>query len=133
MKISFKNNVSEPLVTILVITYNSSEFIIETLKSVMLQTYRNIELIVSDDGSQDNTVVLCKDWIEENKERFINTRIIEVKKNTGIPANCNRGLKESKGEWLKYIAGDDVLFNTCIEDCLGFVKQSDEEISVLIA
>lgn len=103
------------LVSVIVITYNSSNYILETLESIKAQTYQNIELIISDDGSKDETIGICEKWITENKNRFANTHIITVEKNTGIPANCNRGIRASKGEWIKLIAGDDLLLNNCIE------------------
>jgi len=112
---------NDPLVSIVIITYNSSKFIFETLESVKLQTYRNIELIVSDDCSSDNTVELCSNWIEMNRSRFVSTKLITTPVNTGISSNCNRGLRECTGEWLKIISGDDVLLNNFIEDNLEFV------------
>ena len=51
-----------PLVSIVVITYNSAEYVLETLESAKAQTYQNIELIVSDDCSADNTVETCSRW-----------------------------------------------------------------------
>ena len=102
-----------PLVSIIVITYNSSKYVLETLESAKAQTYQNIELIVSDDCSTDNTVEICHNWIEQNKERFVRTELITVEKNTGIAPNCNRGVKAAKGEWVKLIAGDDVLHQNC--------------------
>lgn len=105
-----------PLVSIIVVTYNSSKYVLETLKSAKSQTYRNIELIVSDDCSVDHTVELCRHWLEENKERFIRTEIIAVEKNTGIAPNCNRGLRSARGEWIKLIAGDDILLPNCLSD-----------------
>lgn len=106
---------NNPLVSINVITYNSSKFVLETLESAKAQTYQNIELIVSDDCSTDNTVDICREWIEKNKDRFVRTELITVEKNTGIAANCNRAVKASKGEWIKGIAGDDILMENCIE------------------
>lgn len=105
----------EPLVTIIVITYNSSKYVLETLESVKAQIYQNIELIVSDDSSTDNTVEICRNWIEENKNRFVNTKLITVENNTGIAPNCNRGLYNAKGDWVKFIAGDDLLYTNCIQ------------------
>lgn len=116
----------EPLVSIIIITYNSSKYVLETLESAKNQTFKNIELIISDDGSsEDNTVDICKNWLAENEERFVNSKILTVEENTGIPANCNRGVKASKGEWVKLIAGDDLLFTTCIEDFLKFVQSNE--------
>jgi alpha-1,3-rhamnosyltransferase len=118
--------IEQPLVSIVVITYNSSDYVLETLESAKDQTYKNIELIISDDCSTDNTVEICKNWLEENKERFKHTELIKVEKNTGIPANCNRGVKASMGEWVKLIAGDDILFNEAIKNYLDFLKQNKE-------
>lgn len=114
----------EPLISIIVVTYNSSRFVLETLESVKNQTYRNIELIITDDCSLDNTVGICNKWIESNKDCFVRTKIITVERNTGIPCNCNRGLKKSYGQWIKLIAGDDQLLETCIEDNLSFVREN---------
>jgi alpha-1,3-rhamnosyltransferase len=72
--------IEQPLVSIVVITYNSSDYVLETLESAKDQTYKNIELIISDDCSTDNTVEICKNWLEENKERFKHTELITVKK-----------------------------------------------------
>ncbi len=111
---------NNPLVSIIVITYNSSQYVLETLESAKKQTYQNIELIVTDDCSTDNTVDCCQNWLNENKERFVRTRIITTKKNYGIPANCNRGVIAARGVWIKYIAGDDMLIQTCIEDYITY-------------
>ncbi|PMB24596.1 hypothetical protein CEN47_17710, partial [Fischerella thermalis CCMEE 5319] len=117
-----------PLVSIIVITYNSAKYVLETLESAKAQTYQNIELIVSDDGSTDETVEICRKWIEENKERFVKTELITVPANTGIPANCNRGVKAAKGEWVKLIAGDDILSDFCIERNISFSTNSSSMI-----
>jgi len=98
--------------------------VIETLESAKAQTYQNIELIVSDDCSTDKTVEICRNWIEKNGERFRRTELITVTSNTGIPANCNRGLAVAKGVWVKFIAGDDVLTNDCIEVLMDYVKSN---------
>lgn len=111
-----------PLVSIIVITYNSSKYVLETLESAKTQTYKNIELIISDDCSSDNTVEVCQKWLNVNKDSFVRTEMITVDKNTGVSANCNRGVKVTKGVWLKLIAGDDILDKTCIEYGIDFIK-----------
>lgn len=126
MKDSIINNDAEinPLVSIIVITYNSSKYVLETLESAKAQTYQNIELIISDDCSQDDTVAVCKEWLEENKGRFVSTELITAPENTGIPKNCNRGLHASKGEWVKPIAGDDALYKDCVKKNIEFVTKN---------
>lgn len=108
------------LVSIIVVTYNSSEYVIETLESIKSQTYQKIELIVADDCSKDNTLEICKNWIERNKLRFTSTELIKIKKNTGTSSNINRGMAAAKGSYIKTIAGDDILLNNCVEESLDF-------------
>lgn len=115
-----------PLVSISVITYNSSKYVLETLESAKAQTYQNIELIVSDDCSTDNTVEICRNWIDEHKDRFVRTKLITVEKNTGIPANFNRGVRASQGEWVKPIAGDDSLYPNAIENVISVVEAKSD-------
>lgn len=112
----------QPLVSVPVITYNSAKFVLETLESIKAQTYQNIELIISDDCSTDNTVELCQKWVEENKDRFVRTQIITVDKNTGVSANFNRAEAACQGEWVKPIAGDDVLMPDCIESYIVYIN-----------
>lgn len=112
------------LVSIIIITYNSSKYVLETLESIYTQTYKNIELIISDDASKDDTVRVCKLWLDKNKNRFVNTELITAPINTGIPANCNRGIKKAKGEWIKIIAGDDTLKKNAIDLILKHAKNN---------
>jgi len=121
MEMKEKSEIVDPLVSIIVITYNSAKYVLETLESAKAQTYQNIELIVSDDCSTDNTVEICRKWINENVERFVRTELVTAEKNTGIAPNCNRGLFAAKGEWVKFIAGDDILLPNCIADNINYV------------
>ena len=116
------NDSQLPMVSVTVITYNSSKTVLETLDSIYNQTYPTLELIVSDDCSTDNTVQVCRDWIEAHKERFVRTELLTVEKNTGISANLNRAEAACRGEWVKGIAGDDLLLPDCIQDCVSFAK-----------
>ena len=118
----------QPLVSIRVITYNSAKTVLETLESIKAQTYPNIELIISDDCSKDNTVEICREWAEKNKERFVRTEILTVEKNTGVSANCNRAENACQGDWAKGIAGDDLLVPNCIQDCMDYVKENPDTI-----
>lgn len=117
-----------PLVSVPVITYNSSATVIETLESIYNQTYPNIELIVSDDCSPDNTVEICREWIDAHKDRFVRTELLTVEKNTGVAGNNNRAEAACRGEWSKGIAGDDILLPNCIQDCVNYVIEHPETI-----
>lgn len=108
------NIITSPLVSVVVITYNSSKYVLETLESIKNQDYTNIELIISDDCSTDDTFNIACQWIDKNKDYFVRALAVQTEQNGGICVNYNRGLKEVRGEWVKYIAGDDMLFPNCI-------------------
>ena len=115
-----------PLVSVVVVTYNSEDTVIETLESIKNQTYQNIELVISDDCSTDNTSVVCRDWVRENSIYFQNTIVLNASCNTGVAGNCNRGFRAANGSWIKGIAGDDVLESNCIEELIGFQIDNPE-------
>lgn len=112
-----------PLVSVVVVTYNSSRFLLEALEAIKAQTYRNIELIITDDCSKDDTVRLCGEWLGANEGRFVSSRVMAADKNGGLTVNCNKGVSASKGDWLKLIAGDDILLPNCIEDNVRYVLE----------
>ena len=121
----------QPLVSIIVVTYNSAEFVIETLESAAKQTFQNIELIVSDDHSSDNTVEICNNWINKNSDRFVRTVVVTSGINTGVPSNINRGVKSALGLWIKCIAGDDLLSEECLTELLHYISAQTEDIKIL--
>lgn len=114
----------QSLVSVTVISYNSSDTIEETLDSVFAQTYQNLELIISDDSSKDKTIDVCKDWISTHKDRFVRVVLLTTDENQGIVRNCNRSCREAKGVWIKLIAADDILFPNCIEDYVNYCNQN---------
>lgn len=121
-----------PIVSIIVATYNSSPFIIETLESISKQTWKEIELIITDDCSKDDTVEICRNWLDKNKERLISGKIITSEINTGVSANANRGLKAAEGEWIKLLGADDTLKQDCIENNMRFVE-TNSDVKVLFS
>ena len=62
------------LISIMIVSYNSQDTILETLASTLVQSYKNIELIITDDCSSDNTARIVKEWIKKNKNMFIMTQ-----------------------------------------------------------
>lgn len=112
-----------PLVSIIVITYNSSQTIIDTLNSINGQSYSNIELIISDDASTDDTISLCKEWIKNNSSRFIQYYINVNSTNLGVTKNCNAGCTLAHGHWIKLIAGDDALLSNAITEFMAFSQK----------
>lgn len=122
----------QKLISVVVITYNSSSFVEQTLDSVYRQNYENIELIISDDCSSDDTETICKKWIEHVNayERFAEVKFVKTPTNGGICANYNNGLLHATGEWIKYIAGDDILTDNCIAKFVESTFESDEKIMI---
>ena len=114
------------LVSVVVITYNSSATVIETLESVKSQTFKNIELIVSDDCSKDNTTSIVERWMKKNEGYFVNCKLIKSPYNTGTAGNLNRGCKATNGEWIKSIAADDNLLPQAIEWYVNYVKDNPD-------
>ena len=104
-----------------VITYNSASTVIETLDSIAAQAYPNLELVISDDGSRDNSIALCEEWLKTHEGRFSRTKIITVEHNTGTSANCNRLARELKGDYYMLIAGDDKMLPNGVELVAAYI------------
>lgn len=111
------------LVSVIVYTYHSSKTIIETLDSIYHQTYKMLELIVSDDASTDDTQKLVQDWLDKHKERFIRGELKVNPVNMGITKHFMKGISYANGKWIKILAGDDMLLETCIQDDLLYVQR----------
>ncbi len=123
---------TDVLVSVIITSYNSSRYIVETLDSIYRQSWQEIELIITDDCSQDDTVKISTKWLEENGHRFFKTSILTFPQNTGVSANANRGLKAAEGDWIKYLGADDTLKPGCIENNMSFIK-ANPEIRVLFS
>lgn len=117
-----------PLVSVVIITYNSESTIIETLDSIKQQTYRKIELIISDDCSTDNTRNICNEWIDSNEDRFFECKLVTSGVNTGVAPNINRGLRECRGEWIKILGADDLFLPNAVSDVMTFATPGKDII-----
>lgn len=120
-----------PLISIVVVTYNSGKFVRETLESILTQTYKGpIELFVSDDGSKDDTLKICKEWISKHHSFFTKAQVIQTPNNLGICGNYNFALSHLRGEWVKYIAGDDLLMPECIYEFVKTTQTSKDKFFI---
>ncbi len=111
----------ENMFSIVVFTYNQAHIVTETLDSIYNQTFRNIELIISDDASKDSTQEVIKHWLQEHNDRFVNVIVNFNVENLGIVKNYYTGLKLVNGEFVKPIAGDDILLPDSIEKMHNFL------------
>ena len=96
------------LVSIIVPVYNTAEYVEECIQSILSQSYKNIELILVNDGSTDGSDVVCKKY-----ENLPNVIYIE-QENLGTTAARKRGVEESHGEWIMFVDSDDYLLEDSI-------------------
>lgn len=100
----------EPIVSILIPTYNRADYLGEAIDSALAQTYKNIEIIVHDDASTDDTPNLLKKCSDPR------LRIIRTEDNHGMLGGWNYIVTKAKGEYIKFLASDDLLEPTCVEE-----------------
>jgi len=111
------------LVSINILTYNAQDLIEQCLKSVLEQTYENLEILVIDNASTDNTL----EKIRNSKFELRNIRIIKNKKNLGFSAGHNIGIREGRGEYVLCLNQDVVLDKDFIKYAVKIMEQ-DEKI-----
>lgn len=99
----------KPLVSVCIPAYNNEEYIEETCRSVLAQTYENLELVVVDDCSGDGTVRIVESLADKR------VRLVKNEKNLGMAGNWNRCIQEARGEFVKILCGDDILYPKSIE------------------
>ena len=93
----------EPLVSVCIPAYNNAEYIKDTIDSILNQTYQNIELVIVDDNSKDNTYELIQKIGDERIKLYHND------KNLGMSGNWNRCLSLCTGKYAKLVCADDIL------------------------
>lgn len=118
----------QPLVSVIVVSYNHSKYIRENLDSIKAQTYPNIELIVADDASADNSVEVFEAWLSEN---HYPAKKIFHKQNTGLATTLNECLELITGKYVKLIAADDFLHPESIAQCVAKLEELGEEYGMV--
>ena len=99
-----------PLVSVVIPCYNHEQFIKDSIQSVINQTYENIELIVIDDGSQDNSIMKIQEMIDSCEQRFKRFEF-RSRPNIGLSSTLNEGLEWCHGKYFSPMASDDQMFN----------------------
>lgn len=113
-----------PLISVIVPIYNVENFLDECIKSIANQSYKNLEIILVDDGSTDNSSQICDAW----KQTDDRVRVIH-KENGGSSSSRNEGLNIAKGDYIGFVDSDDYISEFMFEELLNGLIKSDSKIS----
>lgn len=111
---------NEKLVSVCVNSYNSADTITETLNSIINQTYKNLQIIVVDDCSTDNTVEIVKKFNDDRIELHV------LPENGGVCVSNNKALKLAKGEYISHVDADDMWKSDMLEKQVGFLEEHSQ-------
>lgn len=113
------------LVSIIVPIYNSKKYLERTINSVLNQDYREIEVVLVDDGSNDGSIEVCKMYqLKDNRIKFFN------KSNGGVSSARNLGLKNCEGDFITFVDSDDFISNNYISTLLNYQKEENYDIVI---
>lgn len=115
-------SITQPLVSIICTAYNHEKFVVQALDSVYNQSYKNIELIIVDNASEDNTLSMIENWLK-NKNGI---KLIKNGINLGITKSFNQAVKFSKGDYLMDLSADDVVLPYGIELLINFAIKNPQ-------
>lgn len=107
------------MISIVIPLYNKEHCIRQTLSSILLQNYQDFEIIIVNDGSKDKSVDIVNS-INDDRIILIN------KENEGVSKTRNRGIKETKGEWIMFFDADDLMVEGCLQALVDLGKQFPE-------
>ncbi|MBR3002612.1 MAG: glycosyltransferase [Clostridia bacterium] len=116
-------NDSEPLVSIIIPVYNTEKYVERCIQSVEKQDYNNLEIIVVDDGSTDNSLTICKK-IAQNDSRI---KLIH-KENQGAGFARNTGLDNASGKYVMFIDSDDYILQGCIKRIVEIAEKGNFDV-----
>ncbi len=125
------NNRIKDLVSIVVSNYNNEKYIQECLNSLISQSYKDIEIIIVDDCSTDNSVKIIQSWINK-RSRYDKSRIkfLKMPKNMGFSGAVTVGMYMARGEYIAMQDGDDVSHNNRIEIQVKYLQENPDVMMV---
>ncbi|MDR3133120.1 MAG: glycosyltransferase [Prevotellaceae bacterium] len=115
-----------PLVSICIPSYNAEKFVGDTIRSVLAQTCPNLEIIVCDDCSKDNTLQIVKSFADPRISVYVNEQ------NLGSSGNYNRALSYAKGKYVKLLCADDLITPDCIEKQVRAFEENESKDIVMV-
>ena len=114
----------EPLISVIVPIYKVEEYLNRCVESLVNQTYKNLEIILVDDGSPDNCPEMCDRWAKQDKR----IRVIH-KTNGGLSDARNAGMRIATGEYIAFVDSDDLVSYSFLEDLLYTSQSTNAELS----
>lgn len=112
------------LVSIVMPSFNTAPFIVESIQSVLAQTYQDWELLVVDDCSTDNTDQVIKPFLFDQRIRYLKNE-----KNSGAAVSRNRALREAKGKWIAFLDSDDLWMPDKLSKQIRFMENNGYHFS----
>ena len=117
----------EPLISVIVPVYKVEQYLDECVQSIINQTYKNLEIILVDDGSPDRCPEMCDNYAKKD------SRIIVIHQdNSGVSAARNKGIDLAKGEYICFVDGDDTIDSDMIESLYSFGSIHDIDLILSI-
>lgn len=110
-------------VSVIIPIYNCEKYLTKCLDSLINQTYSNLEIILINDGSTDDSLNICNSF----KKKYKNVVVVN-KKNSGVSAARNDGLKKASGDYIMFVDADDWLDSNCLEICINYIKEYNVDI-----
>jgi glycosyltransferase involved in cell wall biosynthesis len=117
---------NEPLVSICIPSYNAGKFIGDTIRSILAQTYRNLEIIICDDHSTDGTLDIVHTFHDTRIRVYVNAQ------NLGCTENYNKALSYAQGTYVKLLCNDDIIAPHCIEKQVAAFEQNKDKNIVMV-
>ena len=120
------NDISDvaPKISVIIPCYNYGRYLQQAVESIIAQTFRDFEIIIVNDGSNDNTRAVAENLIAQKPDFQI--RLIN-QENSGQPAiSRNRGIADASGQYILCLDGDDMILPTMLEKCLNLLEQNED-------
>jgi glycosyltransferase involved in cell wall biosynthesis len=116
--------IGTPLVSVLVAVYNVEKYIKQCIESILMQTYKNLEIIIVNDGTPDNSGKIAEEYANKDKR----VKVIN-KTNGGLSTARNVGIERASGRYIIFVDGDDVIAPDCVEYFLGLIEITKTDIA----
>jgi glycosyltransferase involved in cell wall biosynthesis len=122
---NIRGELKTDLVSVIIPTYNREKFLQEAVNSVLNQTYKNLEIIIVDDGSTDNTRAVVENYLKDKRVKYF------FQKNKGHSVARNTGIINATGKYIMFLDDDDYYFPYSVDKLLTFIKKQPESVKMI--